>query len=247
MMRRALRAPMRSLLGLGLMVTSLAAQERGATPLERGIAAYAALDFTATIVHLRSALALPGAALIPDSVQAAMLGYLGAAEFMSGRVQAARDAFRDALQRAPLFRLDTLVFPPLLTEAFESLRSETLFVTITMMPDGAVPSRGTSRGFLLHASFPHRAIVVVEFESGRRWTGLYDGEIRDSLRVRWRDADDSTLGDSAVGDAASAVPVEFTVEVISLSARGRMRRVRIPFRVEPVANPGAQTATISRP
>lgn len=225
----------RAALAIVLTALSLPAQaprER----IARGIAAYQALDFRSSVEFLRAGLSSTWAARLPDSLRVTALGYLGAAEYLSGHIVAAEDSFREALERVPTFRLDTLVFPPLLTDAFEVLRAGTLFVTVTVVEDSMTFRAGWTRTFVLRASAPHRVIVVAEFADGRPWTSLYDGPIRDSLVVRWYEPD----------DAGETSPLSLTIEVLSLSPAGGSRRVRVPVVVDRSRRFASYTGASSR-
>ena len=89
--------------------------------LSRAIAAYQNLDFDSAAITLRRALNRE----LTTAERIEALSYLGAAEHYRGRPDSAKAVFRRLILLAPGFQLDTLVFPPEVTRAFEDVRSST--------------------------------------------------------------------------------------------------------------------------
>ena len=93
----------------------------GRAELARAIAAYQNLDFDVAATTLRRALERE----LSTAERIEALAYLGAAEHYRARPDSATAAFRRLIQLAPGFQLDTLVFPPEVTHAFDDVRSRT--------------------------------------------------------------------------------------------------------------------------
>jgi tetratricopeptide (TPR) repeat protein len=99
--------------------TLQAQSESGHAELSRAIAAYQNLDFDLAATTLRRA--LQRELSVSDRIEA--LTYLGAAEHYRARPDSARAVFQRLILLAPPgFQLDTLVFPPEVTHAFESVQ-----------------------------------------------------------------------------------------------------------------------------
>jgi hypothetical protein len=146
----------------------------------RGIAAYRALEYDAAVPLLQRAMAQSS---LPDSLRAEAGGYLGATQFFRGRTDSAALAWRDALIADPRYRPDALVFPPEITDAFETVRKVTRVVRIAASDTSIAPGR---EAFVMkvYASSTHHVEVDLALgdASPRR---LYAGRIDDSLEVRW--------------------------------------------------------------
>lgn len=159
--------------------------QRATELLERGINEYRALEYDAATLSLRRALALTGRAALPDSTRAGAWVYLGAAELLRGRSDAAEEAFRSAVVADPRHRADELIFPPDVTEAFERARRRYAAVLVVAPADTAIPLEGGAYRVRLHGSTPHDVRVEIELADGTVARDLYDGRIDDSLVVEW--------------------------------------------------------------
>ena len=76
------------------------------------VEAFHGLDFEGSSRLLKQVLARPDAEQLGDSLQAEVLGFVGAAELLLGRRAEAATTFAAALERSPRFRIDTMIFPP---------------------------------------------------------------------------------------------------------------------------------------
>ena len=103
---------------LGVPTTSPAQNESAHEIVSRAIRAYVDLDFDLAATLLRRALSKE----LSDSDRVQALTYLGAAEHYRARPDSARAAFRRLRLLAPGFQLDTLVFPPEVTDAFADVQ-----------------------------------------------------------------------------------------------------------------------------
>ena len=93
--------------------------------LDRGLRAYADLDFDAASWLLRRGLASGGAEQLEPVEHARILSYLAAAEFYRGDRDSAIAVFRRLAVRQPGHRVDELVFPPDVTALFTDVRGQT--------------------------------------------------------------------------------------------------------------------------
>ena len=159
-----------SRLALALLIvipfTLQAQSESGRGELTRAIAAYQNLDFDVAATTLRRA--LERELSVSERIEA--LTYLGAAEHYRARPDSARAVFHRLILLAPPgFQLDTLVFPPEVTHAFEdvrlavrdSLRQPSLAqVTPPPPPRPPAAKADTTRPLPARPTQSHRGIVI---------------------------------------------------------------------------------------
>ncbi|MGE5804053.1 MAG: hypothetical protein ACM358_17540 [Gemmatimonadota bacterium] len=119
---------------LAVPTPSPAQNESAHEIVSRAIRAYGDLDFDLAATLLRRALSKE----LSDSDRVQALTYLGAAEHYRARPDSARAVFRRLRLLAPGFQLDTLVFPPEVTHAFEEVQ---LAVSDTLSQPPAVAVR----------------------------------------------------------------------------------------------------------
>lgn len=119
---------------LAVPTPSPAQNESAHEIVSRAIRAYGDLDFDLAATLLRRALSKE----LSDSDRVQALTYLGAAEHYRARPDSARAVFRRLRLLAPGFQLDTLVFPPEVTHAFEDVQLA-VSDTLSQPPAVAVP------------------------------------------------------------------------------------------------------------
>jgi hypothetical protein len=175
-----------------------------------GIAAYRALEYDAAAPLLKLALRQSS---LSDSLRAEAGGYLGATQLFRGRTDSAALAWRETLMIDPRYRPDALVFPPEVTEAFETVRQVTRVVRVAANDTSITPGR-ESFVMKLYASSGHdiQVDLAIGERSPRR---LYAGRIGDSLEVRW----DGLASDRSLPPADRAV---VQVRSIASGASGRL-------------------------
>ncbi len=93
-------------------------------PFQRGLQAYADLDFDAAVRYLRDGLAAESADLLTPAERARFMTYLAAAEVFRGNRDLAVAVARRLMVRQPDYRPDELTFPPQVTEVFTAVRLE---------------------------------------------------------------------------------------------------------------------------
>jgi len=150
--------------------------------VRRGVDAYRRLAYDSAANLLRQALAARGA--LDASSRAEAWVYVGAAELFQGRSQAAAEAFQQALIADVTHRADPMIFPPEITNAFETTRLSTRHVQIALPEDTVVRLPSFRYSLVLHASAPHDINVQLQFE-GRQPRTLYGGRISDTLALAW--------------------------------------------------------------
>lgn len=204
--------------------TSLGAQSvRDA--IDRGVAMYHGLAFDEALAELRRALSSPQALQLPDTMQARALAYVAAAEIHLGRIPSGDAAFREALGRAPQYRLDTLEFPPAVAARFEESRRTTSFVLARAPRETFLDVGRGAVAFHLHGSAPHLVHVALCHAGGPVARRLYQGQITDTLVVSWDGLDHA---------GATALVGTFELCVESLGYDGVARWLRLPLRVAQV-------------
>jgi hypothetical protein len=207
-------------LALGGWPAGAQTEGTGAALSARAIAAYRELDYDEAASLFRRALATTGPHGLTDGARASASVYLGASELFRGRRDEALTAFRRALAWDPRHRADSLIFPPEVTDVFESVRSLTLYVQIRAPDDTTIVPGEQLFPMRLHASTPHAVTVDVTSEDGRIARRLYSGPIAESVDVRWEGL-----------DTAGGEPLEgrLAVRVTSRSSSGRVRILRVPL------------------
>jgi hypothetical protein len=225
------------LLGALIVPDAIGQAQSARTLGSEGIEAFRALDFEGSVKSLRTLLAGRAATSLGDSVQAELLTYIGAAEFLLGRRTEAMRTFRTALEHAPEARPDTLVFPPAITTAFADARRGTALVVAR--PAGAsafVAGRGRIE-FRLEASAPHVVRAAIQDHRGVVVRPLFDGPITDTLWLAW---------DGLVGTGGVATTGRATLCVTSIDSEGIARTLRLPLEVEWLDAPPPKVATVDR-
>lgn len=215
----------RYILPLALVVVtapaSLAAQT-ASDLLTRGIAAYRSLNYDNAVALLRSGLAVRGTQQLGDSARIEAWSYLAAAELFRGQVDSAALAFARALRVEPRFRPDQLVFPPNVTDFFETVRGRTAYVRVVAPADTTIRAGDESYVVRLYGSAPHAVLVEIgppDGEGVRRT--IYEGRLEDSLDVSWDGLDSSRR------------PIEDSDLVLLVTSMGpdTRRTVRLPLLV----------------
>ena len=196
----------------------------GQTGLElhrQGLTAYRSLEMEAAARLLRLALAAPD---LPDTIVLSTEAYLGAAEFYRNRSDSSRAAFRRIVLQEPRYRLDPVVFPPQVTNAFDEVRFATPAVSVD------VPGRATfepGRGGLtarVYTSGPHVVRSRIETSDGDLVRTLFDARVVDSTAVTW---------DGAGTRGAQLANGLYVWSFASLSGDGAVQRILdVPVRLE---------------
>lgn len=112
-----------------------AAQEQNRS-LTGALQAYQNLEYESAAALFRRALAVeaPSPDTLPTALRPKALTYLAASDFYRGRKDSAAVVFRRLIQQDPRYRPDPLIFPPEVTQAFESARRGTKVVAVFPPP-----------------------------------------------------------------------------------------------------------------
>lgn len=217
-MRRALAVGVALALAAG--GRGLAAQTAGEL-VDQGIAAYNALEYEAAAALLRRGLNVAGPEALPFGARPGTFVFLGATEIFRGRRDSANAAFREALRADPRHRPDPLVFPPVVTNAFDELRRTTAFVRVHVSPDTTIILGREFFVARLDASALHTVTADIVRDDGRQVRRLYRGPIADSLLVRW---------EGLAEDGQRAIEGELLLQILSEPASGPQRLLQLPLR-----------------
>jgi hypothetical protein len=195
----------------------------------RGVVAYRALDYVEAISQFRQTLASARGSPLSDSLRAAIQTYIGASEVHLQRPSAAATAFWLALAAEPRFRIDTLIFPPPVTQAFEEVRSRSRFTRVVAARDTSFELGVGEAHFRVYASAPHRVEVDLCRSAGSCEIELLRAEIADSVVVRWDGF-----------DASGTAPLQGSVELRVRSGGGGDggRELRVPLTVTAAIDAG---------
>jgi hypothetical protein len=214
----------RALLALGvvLVLPRGTQAQTAAEYLASGVRAYQDLEFDRAAGLLRRA-TTPGDGLaVPDLARG--LAYLAATEIFRSQTDSARGAFERLVRADPRYRIDGLVFPPEVTNVFESVRRTVRAVGVTL-PD-SVAFRAGQPGLVLDL-FPsalHDVRVEILRADGSVARTVYAGLLVDSLRIEWD------------GRATGGAPLpsgRYVLAFTSLDASGAsLRVIRVPLAVE---------------
>jgi hypothetical protein len=188
-----------------------------------GLSAYRAVRYDGAVQQLRQALNVEGDDALPDSVRATAYAYLAAAEYYRGHADDAAAATRQALLTDPSYRPDTLVFPPDVTDAFESVRRLTRYVRIQAPADTIVQPGGRGYPVRLYVSAAHELTAALIPEGGTPRV-FYDGAVRDSADIVW----------PALERGARSPTGRFVLEIRSRLPGGGARVVRLPLEARPI-------------
>lgn len=199
----------------------LAAQSAGEL-IDRGVAAYHALEFDSSVQLLREGLDAAAADTVPDSTRARAHVFLGAIAVLRQRRHTAEAEFRNALEIDPRTRADPLTFPPEITNVFASVRRNTPVLRADAPADTTIVPGSESYAVRVFASTMQRITVDVEHQDGRSVRRLYEGAIGDSIDVRWNGFDENHA--PLAGDLVLHVAAE--------SPGGGTRDVRVPLDVQ---------------
>ncbi len=150
-----------------------------------GIAAYRGLEYDSAVVHLRRALAARGRDSLVSNRRPDVLTYLGASELLRGNNTLATSAFVDAVAFDPRYRIDDLVFPPQITNAFEQARLSTAYFIVNAPTEQTLRVRTTTYPLHLWSSAPGQVTVSVLRPGGEVLREVYSGPIKDALDVSW--------------------------------------------------------------
>ena len=163
-----------------------AGAQTAADLVDQGVRAYGDLEFDAAAAFLRRALSAEAGESIEPNHQARALTYLAAAEFYRGNPDSTEVIFRRLVLFDTRQRPDELVFPPEITNIFDSVRRETKALT-AVVPDQSEVNVGAGRfSFVLYASsFLGAVVEITRREDGAQVRLLYDGPVNDSLTVFW--------------------------------------------------------------
>lgn len=177
--------------------------------VERGITAYRAGEYDNAAALLWRGLALGGLDTVSGKRRTEALGYLGAAETFRGDTAAAVSAFVQALAFDPRYRVDDLIFPPVVTRIFNSARLATAFTTVRAPGDTVIVAGSRGITFLFFASAPHDVVVSIVADRGGAAQRIHAGPINDSLTLSWN---------GLTSSAATAVDGAYVLRVQSRGA-----------------------------
>ncbi len=189
--------------------------------LQYGIEAYRNLELDAAEGFLRRALAVPPETGLSAAERTTALSYLGAAELFGGRRDSATAAFHRLVLHDPRFHLDAVIFPPQVLQLYDEVRRDTRVVMAVAPADTAIVLARDTFTVRLYAAAYHQIRARLIRDDGSILLPLYDGQVGDSLLLRW-DGLDST-GAPAAG--------RYTLLVESLAPTGTVERV-VHFPIE---------------
>lgn len=171
-----------------------AAQEQNRS-LTGALQAYQNLEYESAAALFRRALAVeaPSPDTLPTALRPKALTYLAASDFYRGRKDSAAVVFRRLIQQDPRYRPDPLIFPPEVTQAFESARRGTKVVAVFPPADTSLRLGRDQYPVRLYASSFHEVVVGLERPDGRFLRGIYAGPIGDSLVVNWDGLDSANV------------------------------------------------------
>jgi hypothetical protein len=206
----------------------LAGAARAQTPAEqvaRGVRAYRDLDYDGAATILRAVLSQPAAAL-PDSERVRALVYLGASELYREHRDSAAVLFGRLLRIDPRYHIDQMIFPPEVTGLFQQVRLVTRAVVIVVPPVTELHAAGDALPITLYAATFHPVDVAVVRPNGVLLRTLYQGNVGDSLQVRW---------DGRAADGNPADSGRYLLQVDSRGGDGRVvRALAVPLDVSRV-------------
>lgn len=207
-----------------LLSTPVAAQN-GEDTARRARDAYQSLDYPVAAALFRRALAASGEDALPDSLRPQVYTYLGATELFRARRQAADSAFLNALAEDPRHRPNAMIFPPEVTDVFQTVRRGSRYVKAIPPHDTTIVVGDPAYLISLYASARHEIDVDLLHEDGRFARSLYSGTIGDSMIVRW---DGRTDGGREPADE------RLMVQITSARGTGGGRIVRLPLTVRAI-------------
>lgn len=207
------------------VVAASARAQTATEQLQYGIEAYRNLELDAAVGFLRRALSAALDGGLSAAERASALSYLGAAELFRSRRDSATAAFRRLVVLDPRHRLDAVVFPPQILQLYDDVRRSTRVVVAVAPADTTIVLRRDTFTVRLYAAAYHAIRARVIRDDGSTLLPLYDGEVGDSLLLRWDGLD------------GAAVPAagRYTLLVESLTPSGAVARiVHFPLEVEVV-------------
>ena len=241
------RTAVRLLYGM-LVFCAVATRGQAQTPeqlVERGLAAYAQLDFDAAAGLLHSAFAAGAANILGPDEHVEALTTLGAAEVFRGNPDPARDVFRQLVLAFPFHEVNELVFPPEVTSLFARVKRSTPVVRLTEPPGEQVVAVGQNTyQITVSANTDHEINAVVTRGDGRLVQTLFTGPVGARLVLRW-DGRDTT------GALLRTGPYMVSVRS-GVDANQWERVAQLPLDVEvrladTIAMPGAVPDSLLRP
>src|SRR4029077_8629412 len=135
----------------------------------------------------------PSPDTLPTALRPKALTYLAASDFYRGRKDSAAVVFRRLIQQDPRYRPDPLIFPPEVTQAFETARRATKIVAVFPPADTSLRLGRDQYPIRLYSSSFHEVVVGLERPDGRFLRGIYAGPIGDSLVVSWDGLDSANV------------------------------------------------------
>ncbi len=155
------------------------------------------------------------------------LCYLGAAQLFRGRRDSAEATFRRLIRAAPRYQPDDLVFPPQVTDLFESVRRAMPVLAIVLPAETTLGPREGRLTARVVTSVPQPVQVIVRRvdKTGPPLT-LYDGAVVDSLVVGW---------DGALVPGESPAEGRYVLDVVAVDSGRPHTRLEVPLTVSRAA------------
>jgi hypothetical protein len=163
--------------------------QSGGLLLARGVVAYRVTEYDSAATLLRQALDSnePGALTGGSRIEAFI--YLGAAEQLRGAPDSAASAFVRALAADPTHRIDSLIFPPSVSRAFDVARMRTAYSSAQAPPEVNFVAGSEGVPLQIFVSSPQRMVVSLATADSAVVRELYTGTITDSVTVHWNGMD----------------------------------------------------------
>jgi len=131
--------------------------------------------------------------------RARALTYLAASELFRGRRDTAVAVLSRLLVTNPRYRPDDLIFPPAVTDLFQTVRMTTKAVTVRVQPNTDLRIGDDRLAMRLLVTSYHDVSAVIVRDDGDQVRSLYSGPVADSLDLSWngRDAGGLTVEDGS--------------------------------------------------
>jgi hypothetical protein len=222
-----LAGPVALSLAAAPLLSTLGAQGTATAALERAIEAYRNLDYDAAAAQLEALVADRtdgGPPRLSEGARVRALMYLGATEYFRERRPAAAASFTRLLLLDPGYRPDQLIFPPEVSSHFDEVRRGVRAVGVIVADSVEIRAAADGLPLRLHASTPHDVRVMVVDARGSPVRLLHDGEMGDSIDLRWSGRD---------GSGRLHASGAYSIEVVSRAAGGSApRTVLVPLRLD---------------